>query len=99
MSTSRFMAGAIIGLVTGLLIAPKRGEELREDIADTAEKWTDKFNRMVGKTGAQLEDLKDLLGKEINGLSDDVRHRIMTILDEVEDMKYDPKAHVGSGVL
>jgi len=99
MSTSRFMAGAIIGLVTGLLIAPKRGEELREDIADTAEKWTDKFNRMVGKTGAQLEDLKNLLGREIDGLSDDVRHRIMTILDEVEDMKYDPKAHVSSGVL
>jgi len=93
------MAGAIIGLVTGLLIAPKRGEELREDIADTAEKWTDKFNRMVGKTGAQLEDLKNLLGREIDGLSDDVRHRIMTILDEVEDMKYDPKAHVSSGVL
>lgn len=99
MSTSRFMAGAIIGLVTGLLIAPKRGEELREDIADTAEKWTDKFNRMVGKTGAQLEDLKNLLGREIDGLNDDVRHRIMTILDEVEDMKYDPKAHVSSGVL
>ena len=99
MSTSRFMAGAIIGLVTGLLIAPKRGEELRGDIADTAEKWTDKFNRMVGKTGAQLEDLKNLLGREIDGLNDDVRHRIMTILDEVEDMKYDPKTHVSSGVL
>lgn len=99
MSTSRFMAGAILGLITGLLIAPKKGEELRSDIADTADKWTEKFNKMVGKTGAQLQDLRDLLSKEVNGLSDDVRHRIMTILDEVEDMKYDPKAHANSGVL
>lgn len=99
MSTSRFMAGAILGLITGLLIAPKKGEELRSDIADTADKWTDKFNKMVGRTSAQLQDLRSILGKEIDGLSDDVRHRILTILDEVEDMKYNPRAHVDSGVL
>jgi len=99
MSTSRFMAGAILGLITGLLIAPKKGEELRNDIADTADKWTDKFNKMVGRTGAQLQDLRDILGREIEGLSDDVRHRIMTILDEVEDMRYNPRVHADSGVL
>jgi gas vesicle protein len=93
------MAGAILGLITGLLIAPKKGEELRNDIADTADKWTDKFNKMVGRTGAQLQDLRDILGREIEGLSDDVRHRIMTILDEVEDMRYNPRVHADSGVL
>ena len=38
MSTSRFLAGALAGLVVGLLIAPEKGAELRSDIADTAGK-------------------------------------------------------------
>jgi gas vesicle protein len=82
MSTSKFFAGALIGLVAGLLIAPEKGEEMREDIAVNAEKWRKKLNRMLGKTGAELDDLKRLLGEEVEGLSDDVRHRILNILDE-----------------
>ena len=82
MSTSRFFAGALIGLVAGLLIAPEKGEDMRDEIVDTAEKWKKKLNRMVGKTGAELSDLRNMLGEEIEGLNEDVRSRILTILDE-----------------
>ncbi len=84
MSTSKFFAGALVGLVAGLLLAPEKGEDLRSDLADSAEKWKRKFYRLTGKTAAELEDLRSLLDEEIEGLSDDVRSRILNILDESE---------------
>jgi gas vesicle protein len=82
MSTSKFFAGALVGIVAGLLLAPAKGEDLRSDLADTAEKWKRKFYRLAGKTGAELQDLRDLLEDEIEGLDDDVRERLLIILDE-----------------
>ena len=82
MSTSKFFAGALVGVVAGLLLAPERGEDLRNDLAESAENWKRKFYRLSGKTGAELSDLKEILEDEVNGLSDDVRHRLLTILNE-----------------
>ena len=82
MSTSKFLAGAIVGLVTGLLIAPEKGEDLRNEIADTADNVKKRLYRLAGKTGAELTDLKDMLENQIEGLSEDVRYRILTILEE-----------------
>jgi gas vesicle protein len=85
MSTSRFIAGAIFGLVAGLLIAPEKGEDLREDIAEGAAKLRRKVSKIAGKTKAELHDLRAILENEIEGLGDDVRHRILTILEETSD--------------
>lgn len=95
---NRFLTGALLGVVVGLLLAPQKGEELREEIADTADKWKDKLNRLVGKANANLDDLKTFLDKNIDGLSDDVRHRIMTILDEAEEMAYSAKNQLSGGI-
>lgn len=84
MSTSKFFAGALVGLVAGLLLAPEKGEDLRNDLADTADKLKKKFDRLRGKAGAELNDLRQILEDEINGLSEDVRYRLLTILDETE---------------
>jgi len=99
MSTSRFVAGALCGLVVGLLIAPEKGTELREDIADTATKWRDKLNRMMGNAEASLDDLRDLLEKNVDGLTEDVRHRILTILDDASEMAYSSSNHMTNGVV
>ena len=96
MSTSKFFAGALLGVVAGLLLAPAKGEDLRNDIADAADKWKRKFYRVTGKTGAELEDLHDMLENEIAGLSDDVRHRILTILQESRNSAYNIKNNIAS---
>lgn len=96
MSAPRFLAGAVIGLVTGLLIAPKKGEELRNDIVDSADVLKKRFNRLAGRTGAELNDLRNILEDEISGLSDDVRHRILTILDETDNSVRNVKSNVAS---
>lgn len=85
MSTSRFIAGALIGFAAGMLLAPKRGKELRDDLADNAAKFKKGINRLTGKAGPELNDLRNILEDEVNGLSDDVRYRILSILDETEE--------------
>ncbi len=79
---SRFMTGLLMGVGVGLLLAPEKGEDTREQIAETAGNLKDKINKLVGRAGARVDDLKALLENEVDGLSDDVRSRIRTILDE-----------------
>jgi len=85
MSTSNFIAGALTGLLVGLLVAPEKGEDLRDDIMDGAVKWKKKIYKMTGKANKELADLRKSLETEIDGMSDDVRRRILTILDESVD--------------
>ncbi|MCD6063041.1 MAG: YtxH protein [Flavipsychrobacter sp.] len=100
MSTSRFLAGALVGLVAGLLLAPEKGSELRSDISDTAENLKNRLNSILGRAGGpDLDDLRSFLDKNISGLSDDVKHRILTIIDEASDMAYSAKPHMSNGVI
>lgn len=46
------IAGSAVGIVTGLLIAPKSGKEMREDIADKTKEGLD-------ATKDKLGDIKD----------------------------------------
>jgi gas vesicle protein len=96
---SKFMVGALCGLVVGLLIAPEKGEDLRNDLVDTADKWKNRLNKLAGRAEADLDDLRALLDRNIDGLSEDVRHRILTILDDATDMAYSPKSHLSNGVI
>lgn len=79
---SKFMTGLLLGVGIGLLLAPEKGEDTREAIADTAENWKNKWDKLIGKAATKLDDVKALLASEVAGLSDDVRNRILTILEE-----------------
>ena len=82
MKMASFVAGATIGLVAGLLLAPKKGEDLREELADNAKKLKDKLYKMTGQASEDLADLKEILDKKVEGLSDDIRYRLLTVLNE-----------------
>jgi len=98
MSTSNFVAGALVGLLVGLLVAPEKGEDLRDDIADTADKWKKRIYKLTGKANKELSDLRKSLENEIDGMSEDVRRRILTILDESVDAARSVKGHVSNGL-
>lgn len=98
MSTSNFVAGALVGLLVGLLVAPEKGEDLRDDIMDGAVKWKKKLYKIAGKTNKELDDLRKSLETEIDGLGEDVRRRILGILDESVDAARSIKGHVSNGI-
>ncbi|HVI46479.1 MAG TPA: YtxH domain-containing protein [Chitinophaga sp.] len=86
MSTSKFLAGAIAGLTTGLVIglltAPDSGDETRKKIRHTTDGWKTKFNGLVGRGTEDLSDLKKVFENEIEGLQDDVRERVLKLIDK-----------------
>jgi gas vesicle protein len=96
---NKLFLGALAGLAIGLLIAPEKGSDLRDNLADNAGKMKDKFNRLLGRADARLDDLRDMLENNIDGLAEDVRHRILTILDDASEMSYSSKSRANSGVL
>jgi len=56
-----FLAGASLGILTGILIAPNSGKKTREQIAD---KTKDLKNRMVGS----YDEVKRAYNKEVEAL-------------------------------
>jgi gas vesicle protein len=62
-SVALALAGVGVGVVAGLLLAPKAGKELRSDIAEGANHGADqvsvsgkKLNQRLGKVVAQAQD-------------------------------------------
>lgn len=94
---ARFLTGVLMGIGIGMLLAPEKGSDTRESIAESASGLRDKFNRLVGKAGARVDDLKGMLENEIEGVSDDVRSRIRTILDESSSAGGGQSASAGAG--
>jgi len=86
MSTTKFLSGALAGLATGvlvgLLVAPDSGEETRKKIRYTTGNLRNKFGRIVGKGSRDLTELKKVFEHEVTGLKDDVRERILRLIDE-----------------
>ena len=51
--------GAILGAVTAIMLAPKPGEETREDIRKTADELKTKAEKLVSDISASTDELVD----------------------------------------
>ena len=92
MSTIKFLAGAIAGLTTGIVIgmltAPESGDHTRRKIRHTADDWRNKINGMMNRSGEDLSDLKQVFEKEIDGLHNDTRERVLRLIDKAQGKYY-----------
>ena len=52
-----FVIGAALGAVTGLLLAPKSGEETREMLSDTAKDVLNKTDKTVKEIQSKAEEI------------------------------------------
>ncbi|HEY0298495.1 MAG TPA: YtxH domain-containing protein [Arachidicoccus sp.] len=74
------ISGIVAGAIVGLVLAPQSGEETRKQIADSAVDLKKKLKKLSGKSIDELNDLQDIFKSEVSGLSDDVRERVLKLI-------------------
>lgn len=86
MKTTKFVLFAALGVAAVLLLTSDSAKELREELEENAMKNAKKWKKKLGQMGSdatdKLADLKSMVSSEIEGLSDDARERIETILND-----------------
>jgi gas vesicle protein len=75
-------SGIAAGLVTGILLAPDKGSNTRRKITEGASQLGSKFQFMKHNAGKELTELKEVFSENIAGLKDDVRERVLKLIDE-----------------
>ncbi len=84
MSTQKILIGTLSGLaagiIVGLLTAPAPGSETRQKISESATSLKKKLKKLTGKAESELDELKEIFQTEVDGLSDDVRERVLKLI-------------------
>jgi len=79
------LAGIAAGVAIGVLVAPAEGAETRQRIADTADSLKRKLRKLRGVTADELDELKDIFERETDGLRDDVRSRVLNLINAAKE--------------
>jgi gas vesicle protein len=85
MSTQKIVVGtlsaALAGVVVGLLIAPAKGSETRQKISDSADMLRKKLRSIRNSADDELNDLQEIFENEVDGLKDDVRKKVLNLIE------------------
>ena len=99
MSTEKILIGTLsgiaVGVAVGFLIAPAKGSDTRKKIVDATDNIKKKLQHLRGHAADELDDLKEVFEKEADGLKDDVRQRVLTLIEAAKASK----AHLQSEVM
>jgi gas vesicle protein len=71
-----FLAGAAVGAIAGLLLAPATGEETREKIRDGALKVTDDLKKQAQKAWDNFETMKEDGENMVNRQANQVKNKV-----------------------
>lgn len=83
------LIGSIAGSLTALLLAPKSGKELRQDIADGARQVGGKVQEVAGKVGEQGINLIGVVTDRAEGVISDIqswRNKKEPLVSEAEEV-------------
>lgn len=82
------IVGAAAGAALGVLFAPKKGSETRQDIAEKAKKATknlkDKFQGQVDELKSQVSKAERFLEDNVNGLKSEAESRLADAKNTME---------------
>jgi gas vesicle protein len=81
MSLQRLFTATLSGIVIGILIAPAKGTETRKKLTDSMDNIKDKIRRLRGTTNEEMEELHQVFEHEISGLRDDVREKVLKLIE------------------
>lgn len=91
------LIGGVLGAAVALMLAPKSGEDLRQDIADTYDHVSDRTHEFVDhmakngkafakKTSSRANKWFTLAQEIVNGLSDEVHEKGEDMIDHVKNL-------------
>ncbi len=75
------LAGVLAGVAVGLLVAPAKGSETRKKIAESTDKLRNKLRNIRGTAADELNELQEIFENEVSGLKDDVRSKILKLIE------------------
>lgn len=82
MSATKFLAGFIvggaIGAITGILLAPKSGEETRQLLADTSKDVLRRADETVKEIQSKADDVVSDMQKK----GDEIRDKLQNLIDK-----------------
>ena len=81
MSLQRLFTATLSGIVIGILIAPAKGTDTRRKLSDSVDNIKDKIRRLRGTTNEELDDLHQVFESEIAGLREDVREKVLRLIE------------------
>ncbi|MET0299089.1 MAG: YtxH domain-containing protein [Flavitalea sp.] len=100
MSLEKILIGTLSGLAAGLAIgyltAPDKGSETRRKISDSAEDLKNRIKRFRHNGAAELEELSNIFQREVSGLTDDVRTRVLDLISAAKATGNNLKKEVNS---
>lgn len=74
-----------LGAAAVLLFTTDKGKKIREDIQDKAGDWSDSLGELGTTAAKEISALREKLMEEIEGVSADVRSRLMDIVEEGQE--------------
>ncbi len=81
MSLQRLFTATLSGIVIGILIAPAKGSETRKKLTDSVDNIKDKIRRIRGTTNEELEELHQVFEHEVSGLREDIREKVLRLIE------------------
>ena len=94
MSVKSLLAATAAGVALGMLMAPEKGADTQKKIGESLDKLKMKWNDIKSLKNISAEDLRELketFKQHIEGLSDDVRSKILQIIESVRPEKKEMK--------
>jgi len=94
MGTKTLLAATAAGIALGMLVAPHKGTETQKKLSESLDKLKDKWNDIKNLKNVSAEDLRELketFKRNIEGLSDDMREKILQIIESVRPEKAEMK--------
>jgi gas vesicle protein len=85
------LAGGIIGILVGLLYAPKSGQQFRKDIKYKSENYIDDIEDYVTNSKRNANKLIKKSKKKSKALFTDAIHKINSLVSEAEQIIDDTK--------
>jgi len=69
------------GVAIGLLTAPAKGSDTRQKIAGSADDLKKKLRKLTGQAVDELDELKTVFEREVEGLKKDVREKVLKLIE------------------